>query len=69
MEDVLNSLKKFGLGIEFILIFTYSIFCCIKVVIFKNSSTIKNILVQKKGLIEQSFEIFKAKDYLFTLIF
>ena len=23
MEDVLNSLKKFGLGIEFILIFTY----------------------------------------------
>jgi len=38
------------------------------VVIFKNSSTIKNILVQKKGLIEQSFEIFKAKDYLFTLI-
>lgn len=67
MEDVLNYLKKFGLGIEFILIFIYSFFCCIKVIIFKNSSTIKNILAQKKGLIEQSFEIFKSKDYLFVL--
>lgn len=67
MDDVLNYLKRFGLGIEFIFIVIYSFFCCIKVVIFKNSTTIKNILAQKKGLIIQSFEIFQAKDYLFTL--
>lgn len=68
MEDLLCYLKKFGLGIEFIFIATYSIICCIKVIIFKNSDTMKSILAQRKGLIAQSFEIFQTKDYVVTLV-
>lgn len=68
MEDILYYLKRFGLGIEFIFIVTYWITCCIKVIIFKNSNTIKSILAQKKGLIAQSFEIFQTKDYFVTLV-